>query len=393
MSTTNTNRSAGTWTMFYLSIRNANLVIANAPNGKAISPENIKRYVGEALFMRAFNYFQLVRNWGGVPLRIEKDMVNIDLKRSNTQEVYSLIISDLLEAEKSLPDVAAVSGRPSKWSAKTLLADVYLQSGDFTGARDKAQEVMNSNKYSLIPVSTSDDFQKIFGPDVITTPEEIFYLKYTRQNSLGNTYVMYLNHPSNKFHGAGGYFVVYSLSSTSYFNNWDNNDKRKGLWYGVNLGLGPNTIQNKKFIDPLAPGASGAGNDMPFYRYADVLMIYAEASARVAGGPTEAAMNALNQVHRRGYGYAPGAPSPVDFKVSDYNGAAFLDLVMKEYGYEFQLEGKRWHQLNRSGKAPQIIQAEKGLTIAPKHYLWPIPVSELNFNKALDPIKDQNPGY
>lgn len=392
MSATNTNRAGGTWTMFYLSIRNANLVIANAPNGKNISQADINKFVGEAKFMRAFNYFQLVKNWGGVPLHTEKNIIVTDVKRSTAAEVYELIISDLLDAEKNLPDVAAVSGRPSKWSAKTLLTDVYLQTGNFAGARDKAGEVISSNKYSLVPISTTDDFQKIYGPDVITTPEEVFYMKYTRQTGLGNYYVMFVNHPANKFHGAGGFFILYTLSTTSYFKNWDNNDKRKGLWYEINLGLGPNTMQNKKFIDPLGPSSTGAGNDHPWYRYADVLMMYAEATSRL-GGPTPAAMQALNQVHRRAYGYNPLVPSPIDFNMADYNASNFLDLVIKEYGYEFQIEGKRWTQLVRTGKAPAVILAEKGQNITQKHYLWPIPVSELNFNKALDPIKDQNPGY
>ena len=151
---------------------------------------------------------------------------------------------------------------------------------------------------------------------------------------------------------------------------------------------------SKKFIDPNSLEFAGAGNDVTWYRYADLLLIYAEAAARAGNGPTPDAMEALNQVHRRAYGKAPAAASSVDFRLADYaTTASFLNVVLKERGYEFQYEGKRWLDLKRTGKAREIILAAKAKTITDKHFLWPIPVSELNYNKAIDPVKDQNPGY
>ena len=78
---------------------------------------------------------------------------------------------------------------------------------------------------------------------------------------------------------------------------------------------------------------------------------------------------------------------------SKKNEATNLDLVLKERAYEFIFEGKRWYNLKRTGKTAAVINAAKWITIAEKYFLWPIPVSELNINKALDPAKDQNPGY
>lgn len=393
LNSTNTTRVGSMWDLFYLSIRNANFVIKNAPNGKSISQADINTNIGEAKFLRAFNYFFLVRNWGGVPIRTEANMTVVDAKRNTADEVYKQIIADLLDAEANLPGIQGQSGRPTKWSAKTLLADVYLQLERFPEARDKANEVILQNKYALVPISSTDDLQKIFGPAVVTTAEEIFYIKFTRQNLLGNYFIMFLNHPGTKFSGAGGFYGLHSETTNAVYKNWDNNDFRKGLWYPYNIGLNGNSLLNKKFIDPLATSQSGHGNDMPFYRYADLLLIYAEAASRAANGPTAEAMEALNKVHRRAYGKNPLQPSAVDFNLADYNAATFLDLVIKERGYEFQYEGKRWLELKRTGKAAEIILATKGKTIAAKHYLWPIPVSELGFNKALDPVKDQNPGY
>ncbi|MFN3378392.1 MAG: RagB/SusD family nutrient uptake outer membrane protein [Runella zeae] len=389
----NISRTAGAWEGFYLSIRNANLVIKNAPNGKSISKANIDKYLAEAKFLRAFNYFHLVRNWGGVPIRTEANMTEINAKRNSVAEVYDLILADLKVAEAGLPEQISQSGRPSKWAAKTLLADVYLELKRYAEARDKAEEVMLSKKFSLVPVQTSEDFQKIFGPTVVTTPEEVFYLKYSRQSGQGNLWPWLTNHPGTRLHGGGGVYGHHSDITNPVYKNWDAKDLRKGLWYSWNIGLGATSILSKKFIDPDAIGGSGAGNDAPWYRYADVLLIYAEAASQAANGPTATALEALNQVHRRAYGLAPTSPSTIDFKLADYTANSFLDLVIKERGYEFQYEGKRWLELKRTGKAQQIILATKNKTIADKAYLWPIAVSELGYNTAIDPVKDQNPGY
>ena len=123
----------------------------------------------------------------------------------------------------------------------------------------------------------------------------------------------------------------------------------------------------------------GAGNDLPIYRYAEALLIYAEAAARAASSPTAEAMEALNKVHRRAFGVDPETPSAVDFNIADYDAISFVDLVLQERAYEFIFEGKRWFDLKRTGMAAQTILDVKGITIAEKHYLWPIPTAELDF--------------
>jgi starch-binding outer membrane protein, SusD/RagB family len=390
----NITRVGGLWNTFYLSIRNANLVIKNAPNGKSISKADIDKYVAEAKFMRALCYFQLVRNWAGVPLRTEMNMDVIDLKKSTVDEVYSLIVADLKQAETNLPDNPSVPGRPTKWGAKTMLADVYLFQGKFAEARDKADEVIKSNKFSLVGVTSKGDFQtKVWGPDLLSTSEEIFYLKYARQTAQGNYMLWITNHPDTKLFSFGGAYVLYLDVTSNYVKSWNAGDIRRALWDQINFGLGANTLVSSKFIDPAAVSQNGAGNDGPMYGYSDVLLIYAEASARAGNGPTAAGLEALNQVHRRAYGKAPAVVSTVDFKLADYTADTFLDLVLMERSYEFQLGGKRWLDLKRTGKAKDAILAATGKTIVEKHYLWPIPVSEMNYNKGLDPAKDQNPGY
>jgi hypothetical protein len=391
----NINNAGGRWNTFYLAVRNANLVIKNAPNGADISQADIGKNVAEARFLRAFAYFQLVRNWGSIPLRTEENMTEIDLAKSSVTDVYNFIVADLTFAETNLPEVQPLVGKATKYAAKTMLADVYLTLGKYAEARDKANEVIQSNKFDLVAAKTKADFQQnLFGPEIITTPEEIFYLKYTRQAGEGNWILWVLSHPSTGNFNFGGAYAHYSDASNPFYIAWNDSDIRKSLWDKINFGLGPNTLVSSKYIDKNAVEQSrGAGNDLPIYRYADALLIYAEASCMAANGPTAEGIEALNKVHRRAYGFDPNTPSEVDFKIAGYNMASFQDLVLQERAYEFIFEGKRWYDLKRTGKAADVIKAAKGITIAEKAYLWPIPVSELDYNKALDPATDQNPGY
>jgi len=390
----NVTRVSGFWDIFYRSIRNANLVIQKAPLGTAINEEDINRYVAEAKFLRAFCYFQLVRNWGGVPLRNEDNMLEPDLPKSSSDDVYNFILSDLLEAESKLPATQAEVGRPTVWSAKTLLGDVYLQLGQYEEAETKAAEVMASGQFSLVELKNKADFQqKLYGPDVTTTPEEIFYFKYSRLPDQGNYILWISNHPSTKLFSFDGAYAVHGYATNPNYVNWDDADIRKQLWDKIDFGLGPNTLVSSKYVDQKAISQTGAGNDQPLYRYAEVLLMYAEANCRVQNAVTPEAMEALNQVHRRAYGLNPTSPSEVDFASSDYNATSFIDLIIRERGYEFIFEGKRWLELKRTGKVDELVQYGKEKTVAQKHLLWPIPVSEMNYNKALDPKVDQNPGY
>src|SRR5687767_11746731 len=390
---TNITRVSVIWDNLYRSIRNANLVIQNVPNGSEITAEAAARYVAEAKYLRSLMYFAMVRNWGGVPIRTEENMLVADVERATADQVYQLILSDALEAEQNLPDVPAQPGKPTKWAAKTLLSEIYLTLGDWENSANRANEVIASGKYSLVPVAASEDFQKIFGPEIVNTSEEVFYLKYNRQQGFGLVNYAHRAIGPYKYYGGGGVYAQYTDStSNSFIKTWDKKDLRKEhIMYNVDVGLGPNTVLFRKFRDPL--GTVGGGNDYPWYRYADVLLFHAEAAARAAGVPTAAAMESLNKVHRRGYGYDQNVPSPVDFNVANYDLTSFIDLVVRERGYETMYEGKRWLDLKRLGIAKQRIKEVKNIDVAEKHMMWPIPNSEMLYNKALDPVADQNPGY
>lgn len=389
---TNMNAAAARWNSFYQGIRNANIVIEKAPLSEALTEEERKLFLAEAKFLRALTYFDLVRNWGGVPLRTDQNIAEKDVPKSSPEEVYALILSDLIEAETNLPPTAAESGRPTQWAAKTLLADVYLQLADYPMAKAKSQEVLDATQFQLVKITSVSDIQeKIFGAALITSPEEIFSFKFARQTGQGNGLPWILNHPSTGLYNFGGSYAHYGDATNPFHKEWADGDLRKGLWQIVDFGLGDSTIVNGKYAEKQAVDNTGAGNDLPVYRYPELLLIYAEASARV-DGVTASNLEAVNQVHRRAFGLDPAVASEIDFFLTDLTVESFLDLVLQEKAYETQFEGKRWLDLKRTGRAEEFVMKNKGIPISEKHYLWPIPIEELNFNEAMDQ-SDQNPGY
>ena len=389
---TNISRTDGVWTALYQAIRNANLVITNASNATAATQDEINKYIAEAKFVRAFCYYQMVRNWGGVPLRTEENMLESDVSRSSENDVYALIVSDLEYAHSNLPVTQPAAGRADQFAAKAMLTHVYLQLQRWSEARSKALEIINSGRYSLVGVSNSDDFYKIFGPSVVTSSEEIFYLKYNYDSpSYTARYRHYTNTPY--FNATGAYAKYADSADIKVIREWDFKDLRKKfMLYNCNIGFGTRTMLFKKFIDPSAP-SYGCTNDYPAYRYPDILLFYAEADCRVNNGPTADGMEKLNMIHRRAYGYTPGATSPVDFKLNDYNKDSFINLVLQEGMYEQMDEAKRFLELKRTGKLQEVVLANRGITVAESHLLFPIPSVEYDYNGAIDPTKDQNPGY
>lgn len=388
------------WHSFYLSVRNANLVIKHVANGNELTDVQKAGFTAEARALRALNYFHLVQNWAGVPLRTDQNMDVIELSKSTAGEIYDFILADLQFAENLLPDNVSRAGRLSKWGAKTILAHVYLVLGRYADAATKAAEVIEAGKYSLVAVSAADDFEQVFGAGTVNSNEEIFYLKYNRESPWG--FPRYLTGNNFSYLGLPGYYMISGRYEMKFYREWNNADLRKkyGVYDDQNVDGAfeyddsredlPNQISSRKFRDRTQQAAR---NDYPLYRYADLLLLYAEASCEQAGAPTPAGVDKLNMVRRRAYGYSITQPSPVDVNIADYDKASFIRLVFRERGYETHSEGKRWLDLKRASVGKEIIREATGKTIADRHLLWPLPVMELNFNKAIHPVNDQNPGY
>jgi len=155
---TNISRIGSFWQSFYQAILNSNICIQKIPLGKNLTDADKARYIGEARFLRGLIYFNMARNWGGVILRTEANMDSINLKRSSAGDTYAFALADLKYAEQNLPDNPRLIGTPCKLAAKSVLAELYLCLQQWQNARDEANAVIQSNKYSLVKVTTGIRF-------------------------------------------------------------------------------------------------------------------------------------------------------------------------------------------------------------------------------------------
>ena len=392
----NIGRTAALWSRLYIAINRANAVLNNVPEIANISDAARSRIVAEAHFIRALAYFELVRGFGPVPIKTKEstDLSELESPRRPENEVYDLIIADALAAEQGLLETVSGTGQASKSAAKMLLAHVYLTIGDWDAAAAKADEVISSGKYQLVNVQQPDDFYKIFAAN--TSSEDIMSVHHseTRQSEITNYLHMGNNLPYN--YASTGYFAWVPNMNSFIGEAWSEDDLRKpfNLYTHVQNAAGewvplPATtpVLFKKFI---TDNNGMRTYSVPIYRYAEALLFYAEAACRAAGGPSALALERLNMIKRRAYGYDPEAPSPVDY-ASGMSEEAFVEAVLQERAYEFLIERRRWWDLKRTGKAKDAFAAI-GKTLIDERLLWPIPENEINNNPAIGQ-EDQNPGY
>lgn len=380
------------WPTIYESIARANSLLSVLENTDTIN-ENVKRQaIGEASFIRAFNYFQLVRLYGEIPLRLEP-LVNADnagLEKAPRTEIYAQIISDLLLAEAFLPSRTDHPGRATAGTAKTMLADVYLTLERFEDARNKAKELMeNKYEYRYDLVSS---FDLLYSPTSPTNNEDIFSLKFSRVVGKGSFLAAYAAPISLPEAAAVRAFENFGANTEApILRDWDDFDRRKALniynTASINGELveiemaGEYTHVYGKHRDPEQPEETASGVDYYMYRYADVLLIFAEAENHI-NGPTMAAYEAVNKVRRRAYGVDMDIPSLQVDLPADLTQQEFDDMVFRERGYEFMFEGKRWYDLKRTGRWATIIP-EAGKDV-PKSLDWPFPSAEIQYNDQVD---------
>ncbi|WP_166670814.1 RagB/SusD family nutrient uptake outer membrane protein [Olivibacter sp. XZL3] len=396
----NIARAETIWTLAYRAILRANTVLDKVPN-IAMDEAGKAALLAEARFLRALAYFDLVRNFAGVPLRQSLNDPT-DMPRSSVEEVYQFIIADLEIAGNDLPNIATVPGRPSALAAKTLLAYVYLTLENWEAARDLSNEVIRAGTYQLVPVAEAEDFDNLFGAGVTSSPEEIFSFKYSSSGGQGFQYLVYI-HGENTLYAPYGFRTIYARETFPLIANWSDDDLRKAFnLYGSYVHRNSGALvqlpsnepyQFKKFSDLSSVAVDASGNDMPVLRYADVLLIYAEAASQAEGGPSPAAFEAINQVRRRAYGANTQVANPA-IDLAGLDQAAFRNAVFEERAYEFMVEGKRWNDLKRLGndRVKEIIRTAKGKEVSDSQFLWPIPKAEMDNNNALD-ANDQNLGY
>ena len=363
ISTSNITEDA--WESSYLGISRANIVLNRIENID-MDASLKSRLKGEALFLRSFYYYNLAVLFGNIPL-ILNETASVAEGNEHRQvaaaEVYSQIATDLIDAEAGLPDKAsATNGRATKGAAATLLAKVYLTKGEASNAETALRRVLTYG-YTLV-----NDYSLLWGVENEYNSESIFEVDF--QGGLSNQG----NQFTNQFHGILSQAVTSghrNIPEQDLIDAYETGDLRfaasiDGVVNGVNTGYTIKFGTTNSYNDDDAP------NNWPVFRYADVLLMLAEAI-----GESDEAYGFINQVRNRA-GLAPiDATTP----------GTFVDKLLHERRVELAFENHRWPDLLRMNKAESVMTAQ-GKNINGK-FLYAIPQREIDLNSNFL----QNSGY
>lgn len=410
----NTGHIVNWWRGLYKVIANANLVLAEVPDITPMDEGQKASILGEASFIRAWAYFYAVRLWGDIPLVLTPQTASSEdffPSRIPIEQVYNQIISDLEAAESAGLPWTDQSGRVSQSAAKALLAKVYLTMAGaplnkgneyFQLAANKSKEIMdNAGTISLF-----DNYMDLHDERFGNQQEHIFMLQYNNlvaSNPMGN---MFPNFKPVSYRGPSG--TGSSVPTFSFYESYEDGDIRamdqQGYFYtsyyengnGNPFDLGaPYIFKHFNVIANGIAGSPGTAQDnlnVPMIRYAEVLLIFAEASNEV-NGPTQDALDAVGMIRDRA-----GLTTP---DLSSLTNTSFQKLVWTERWHELCYEGITWFDMVRLQKAFNEttkdfdefvghINLNSNQSLQERHLLFPIPIQELLNNPNLSP---QNPGY
>ena len=358
------------------------------------------RSEGEALFLRALYHFNLVRQFGDIPLVLEpitsQEAVNI--KRTAEEQVYESIINDLKESAASFAMAKDVeeNGRANEEAANALLGKVYLTLHQYTEAEAALLSVMQSGKYSLLP-----NYADLFDPANKDFEETIFAIQYSENNQeLANRFIFLFapwssegevtNRPNINIIGAG-----WNQPTEDLIAAFEPGDLRKDVsihyWTGEDWDGEVRDIPYcGKYKPPVSAPDDRAGDNFPVIRYSDVLLMYAEVLNEQ--GRTGEAVQYVEQVRNRA-----GLTAPL----TGYDKTALEELIAKERQVEFCFENQRWYDLKRTEKAVEVMTAHGNRENERKPFLYnnayqiepykltaPIPAEQVLINRL-----EQNTGY
>lgn len=380
---TSTFQSA--WSNAYKAINRANTVLERVP---AITMDATlqARLLAETKFMRAFYYFTLVRLFGDVPLILKETTSLNDLQapRAPAEEVYAQIIKDFSEAESVLPAsyTGADRGRATKGAATAFLAKVYLTRQEWAKASQKAKEVIDSGVYDLWA-----SYPEAFSIANKNGKEAVFEMQALGGGFNEGSWMQGYMRPNfdrvNNIAGFGDDPVTRNLYDTYLAA-----DKRRNvnirLYSATSTPAAPASVDFPgyvyKYIDPSATANGEGSNNFPIIRYADVLLMYAEALNEQAAGNTEA-FQVVNRIRTR----AGLAELPISLSQAE-----FRDAILLERRLELAFEGHRWYDLVRTKKLITAMKAQNpAIVVSEKNYLFPIPQTERDVNPNLT----QNPEF
>jgi hypothetical protein len=382
----------------YPGILYCNLVIQNVP-GINMDTTLRNRIVGEAKFLRANYYFILARFFGDVPLILKPQIPSDNLYPARTPktQVYQQIIQDLKDAANLLPRRESYSGsdigRASKGAAIGTLAKVYLTLGDYTDAVPLCQQV------TALGYTLNTNYADNFDPTHKNTSESLFEVQYNGSTTYGffddlnqASWTSTFMGPRNTTFVGGAY--GWNQPTQEFINSYESGDVRKDLTVlyqgcpdfagNVYLSSYSTTGYNvRKFLVPtsVSPQYNTSAEDFPVLRYADILLMEAEALNEL--GQTSQASAPLNLVRARA-----GLPN-INTGLSQSD---FRTAVLHERRIELAFEGQRWFDLIRINNGQyglNFLQSIGKTNVTSKNLLMPIPQAELDANPNLK----QNPGY
>jgi hypothetical protein len=394
------------WDRLYDIVTRSNDVVDKIGASNIVTPDLKKRLVGEAKFLRAYAYFYLVQLWGDIPLVLHATDINIP--RTAVNEVYTQIVQDLEEAAQALPPVAeyvaADKGRASKGAAYAYLSKVYLVWGQIDVTADAAtkkqrytESVKNAN------LVTGYALEENFRNNWINTnrngKEAIFSVQHLQGQSAASDGGNHLVHCAlaNGFSNTRLPHVY--ATSNKWYDDFDDRDQRKNITYIKNL-YNPQSgsvfsfdrVRYGKYADTTdIIGASNVRDiNRTVIRYAEVLLLKAEAINERDGSPNVEAYEAINQVRRRAFKHFPVTNPSADDLTSGLNYDGFKAAIQQERVFELTYEQNRWTDLVRWRILQKTLKnavtngyisaSYHKQDVKPHYYRFPIPKSERDIN-------------
>lgn len=384
------------WRDFYQVIKTCNVVIDHVPSINM--DESLKNnLVSEAKFFRAYMYFDLVRMFGPVPLRVH-DMSGADdelMPRASEDDVYALILDDLKYAEKNMNYTARQGGgRPYALSATALLARVYNTLGAMKKSKDYYQLAVDCAKKVIPAFPMMNNYEDLFKISNRFNSEIVFGVNFSASLSegwKGGQFLVRLLPSLDTSLGGPNNAQGWESATDDLYNIYSAIDARRNVTlaktFTYNNGTKA-TLDSPYFFKYWDRDAEPEGNAsdaiFPAIRTSEMYLIIAEALNEIHQGPDAEAVDALKAVRRR----AKITKSPE----TTYSG--FKKDVLEEYRKEFAMEGHRWFDLKRMCTPDEFVaiikNAKPNATPSKIHLLFPIPQREIDLSQG---NLTQNEGY
>ncbi len=419
------------WDFGYEGVFRANSVLDNIDGVDMDATEKLL-ITAEARFLRGLIYQEMTNLYGDIPLimNVITREEGLAAARSAKSEVLNAIYSDLdfAEANLGMAPFNGDIGRPTKQSAIAVKTRLKMYTGDYQGAIAEARKIMamsdaNPDVIGLINTGNPEsDYLSVFLPTNENNKEVLFDIQYVNGTQGEGNFMQVALAPGPEGGAGNGWGSITptdQLADAFYMldglpiaespmydpdNPYLNRDPRlgsnlflpgitpwKGGIYDESLGGFSNWFAIRKWVDPAATigeaGCSCNETNLILFRYADILMYFAEAVNETAG-PTQEVYDAINQIRQRA-----GMPDVTAGLSQD----EMREVIRHERHVEFPWEGTRYFDLIRWGIAKDVIPTvtlfgeslDARVFIEPKHNLWPIPQKEIDLNPNLS----QNPGY